>query len=140
MTPTQRVKAIDECLQVLRPSVMGKFPQEQALEELAGYLSALAEPAVQEPVSWGVDWGSHGDRSCVSIVKQHANGTLEVIATEYGPAGSAPQAQQPQLVTNEEMERLREVRDEMKRQWGVDSNVSFDTVWAEALALKKEAK
>lgn len=56
--------------------------------------AALAESTpVQEPVSWGVDWGSHGDRSCVSIVKQHANGTLEVIATEYGPAGSAPQAQ-----------------------------------------------
>lgn len=51
------------------------------------------QPAV-EPVSWGVDWGSHGDRSCVSIIKKHANGALEVVATEYGPVGSAPQPQQ----------------------------------------------
>lgn len=63
---------------------------------VTGKLKALldAEPApavrtVQEPVAWGVDWGSHGDRSCVSIIKKHANGVHEVVATEYGPVGSA---------------------------------------------------
>ncbi len=40
-----RSTAIAECLQVLRPTVEGKFPQEQALEELVGYLSA---PQAQE--------------------------------------------------------------------------------------------
>lgn len=38
-----------------------------------------------EQVTWGVDWGSHGDRSCVSIIKKHQNGTIEVVATEYEP-------------------------------------------------------
>lgn len=40
-----RSTAISECLQVLRPTVKGKFPQEQALDELAGYLAA---PQAQE--------------------------------------------------------------------------------------------
>lgn len=30
---------VSQCLAVLRPAVKGKFPQEQALEELAGYTS-----------------------------------------------------------------------------------------------------
>jgi len=44
--------------------------------------------AVSE-VQWGVDWGSHGDRNCVSIIKKHPNGNIEVIATEYEPQKGA---------------------------------------------------
>ena len=50
--PAQREptsKAIAECLEVLRPLVKGKWPQEQALEELAGYLAALQPAPVAEP-------------------------------------------------------------------------------------------
>ena len=36
--------------------------------------------------------------------------------------------------------RLEQVRDKMKYQWGVDRRVSFDVVWAEALALKAGTK
>lgn len=39
-------KAIEECLHVLRPVVKGRFPQEQALDELVGYLTA---PQKQQP-------------------------------------------------------------------------------------------
>ena len=38
--------AIAECLAVLRPAVKGKFPQEQALEELVGYTTPPKRPWV----------------------------------------------------------------------------------------------
>lgn len=38
-------KKIAECLAVLRPAVKGKWPHEQALEELARYTHAPAQPA-----------------------------------------------------------------------------------------------
>ncbi len=44
----------------------------------------------QEPVVWGVDWGSHGDRSCCTIIKQHTDGTREVVAVEYAPSYTHP--------------------------------------------------
>lgn len=37
------MKQIRECLAVLRPAVKGKYPHEQALEELAGYAIQEAE-------------------------------------------------------------------------------------------------
>lgn len=39
----------------------------------------------------------------------------------------------------EDVARFTRLRDQMKEQWGVDRNVSFDVVWAEALKLKKQA-
>lgn len=41
--PVVNAKAIAECLGVLRPLVKGKWPHEQALEELAGYTSPPIE-------------------------------------------------------------------------------------------------
>jgi hypothetical protein len=37
-------------------------------------------------VAWGVDWSGHGDQTCVSIVKQRADGTREIVAVEYAPS------------------------------------------------------
>lgn len=51
--------------------------------------ATLAEP-VQEAVSWGVDWGGRGDQPCVSILKKHPNGVIEVVAVEYGPPQRKP--------------------------------------------------
>lgn len=48
-------------------------------------------PRQAEAVQWGVDWGTHGDRTCVSIIKKHPDGTVEVVATEYEPERLAPQ-------------------------------------------------
>lgn len=38
-----------------------------------------------------------------------------------------------------DLARINRVRDKMKDEWGVDRNVSFDVVWAEALKLKRQA-
>jgi hypothetical protein len=39
---------------------------------------------VQE-VSWGVDWGKAGDKSCSMIIKRLPDGKIEVVAVEYEP-------------------------------------------------------
>ncbi len=39
----------------------------------------------------------------------------------------------------DDLARINRVRDKMKDQWGVDHNVSFDVVWADALKLKQQA-
>jgi hypothetical protein len=49
-----KTKQISECLAVLRPTVKGKFPHEQALEELVGYITA-PQPAQQEYASFA-EW------------------------------------------------------------------------------------
>jgi hypothetical protein len=56
---------------------------------------ALAEqPAQQEPVTWGVDWGKAGDIPCVSIIKRLPGGGIEVVAVEYAPYSyTSPPAQ-----------------------------------------------
>ena len=50
----------------------------------------LEELRKQEPIAWGVDWGTQGDRSCVSIIKKHSDGTMEVVGCEYSPAPIPP--------------------------------------------------
>jgi hypothetical protein len=48
--------------------------------------AAVAAPTVQEPeVSWGVDWGKAGDKSCAMIIKRLPDGKIEVVAVEYEP-------------------------------------------------------
>lgn len=48
-------------------------------------------------------------------------------------------AERELALCRDDLARLDRVRDQMKRQWGVDRNVSFDAVWAEALKLKHQA-
>lgn len=48
------------------------------------------ELAKQEPVTWGVDWGIDGDKSCCSIVKHHSFGKKEIVAVEYSPTPVVP--------------------------------------------------
>jgi phage terminase large subunit-like protein len=55
----------------------------QTIERAISSLQAAL--AQQEPVTWGVDWGRDGDRSCCTIIKRHADGTQEVVAVEYAP-------------------------------------------------------
>ena len=66
-----KTKAIAECLAVLRPSVKGKFPHEQALEELVGYIAAQ-QSAQQEPatVVQSVPMG-HGHRDMHYAICDH---------------------------------------------------------------------
>jgi hypothetical protein len=53
-----------------------------ALAESRREVEALK--AVQE-VSWGVDWGKAGDKSCAMIIKRLPDGKIEVVAVEYEP-------------------------------------------------------
>ena len=65
------------------------------VDALKEWKPALAEqPAQQEPVTWGVDWGKAGDISCVSIIKRLPDGRIEVVAVEYAPYSyTSPPAQ-----------------------------------------------
>jgi hypothetical protein len=36
-------------------------------------------------VSWGIDWGKAGDKSCATIIKQLPDGKVMVMAVEYEP-------------------------------------------------------
>ena len=38
------------------------------------------------PITYSVDWGSQEDRSCVSVVRHHVDGTFEVVAIGLSPA------------------------------------------------------
>ena len=66
------------------------------------------QPAQQEPVTWGVDWGKAGDIPCVSIIKRLPGGGIEVVAVEYGPYSyTSPPAQRTWVgLTNDEVNNL----------------------------------
>ena len=38
-----------------------------------------------QEVTWGVDWGRAGDKSCATIIKRLPDGRVEVVAVEYEP-------------------------------------------------------
>ena len=70
-------------------------------------------------------------------------------AAQQAPAGAtelaeadrrAGAAERKLAASKEDVARIERVRDKMKDQWGVDRRVSFDVVWAEALALKAGTK
>lgn len=46
---------------------------------------------LDDRVTWGVDWGTHGDQSCCTIIKVLPDGVREVVAVEYGPPYHTPQ-------------------------------------------------
>ncbi len=56
---------------------------KQRLEEIELLRAELAALRAQEPVTWGIDWGSHGDQACASIIKKHNDGSVELVAIEY---------------------------------------------------------
>lgn len=69
---------------------------EKTLRNASAILAALQQA---EAVRWGVDWGTRGDRTCVSIIKKHSDGTVEFVANEYEPeANVARKAQQSEAV------------------------------------------
>ena len=76
--------------------------------------AATTTEAQVEPVVWGVDWGKNGDRSCVSILKKHADGTIEVVATEYEPP--------PRNTTPPASSALVEVAERVSRAWAIEGD------------------
>jgi hypothetical protein len=79
-------------------------------------LKAALEQPEQEPVAWGIDWGSHGDRSCCMIIKQHTDGTREVVAVEYAPSYTHQPRREWRKLTDEQ---LLYVYNELPN-WGMD--------------------
>jgi hypothetical protein len=63
---------------------------EAVVQNIVDAIAALEQTEQPEPVVWGVDWGSHGDRSCCTIIKQHTDGNREVVAVEYAPSYTHP--------------------------------------------------
>lgn len=73
-------------------------PNFELCDSVAGVITQINNMTaglVREDVSWGVDWGRSGDRSCVSICKSFPDGSLEIVATEFSPY-TAPQPMVPE--------------------------------------------
>jgi hypothetical protein len=69
-----------EAESALRPHWAQGFTDDSVAAQLL-----TTTPPPKEQVRWGIDWGKQGDRTAVSIVKQHPDGTLEVVAMEAEP-------------------------------------------------------
>ncbi len=68
-----------------RDDAYGYAPEDQPviMSAVTAIKQALAAPVPE--VSWGVDWGRAGDKSCAMIIKRLPDGKIEVIAVEYEP-------------------------------------------------------
>jgi hypothetical protein len=79
-------EALDKALEALDNLLYwdnGKPEYDEAREAITAIKQARSAP-VQE-VSWGVDWGKAGDKSCAMIIKRLPDGKIEVVAVEYEP-------------------------------------------------------
>ena len=107
MTPKQEEALRDYLQEGIVPLI------EEVLVKKLGQAMTFAkkelaeQPAQQEPVAWGVDWGRAGDIPCVSIIKRLVDGRIEVVAVEYAPYSyTSPPAQRTWVgLTDEEIER-----------------------------------
>jgi hypothetical protein len=63
----------------------GKSDYDQAREAITAIKQARSAPVQETEVSWGVDWGRVGDKSCAMIIKRLPDGKIEVVAVEYEP-------------------------------------------------------
>jgi hypothetical protein len=116
--------------------------QEQSNQELIQQASAWAERwgqavfagggmlAVEEMNAWAQ---SMHRRKATQQTEQQEQ--AQMLAEADRRAGAA---ERELASCREDLVRLDQVRDKMKKQWGVDRNVSFDKVWAEALKLKQQ--
>jgi hypothetical protein len=73
-----------------RPVEVGNLPgwsldAEHMIRRLVKAFNSAPQPAQQEPVTWGVDWGRAGQAPCATIIKRLHDGWIEVLAVEYGP-------------------------------------------------------
>lgn len=103
----------------------------------------LAQVAIRECQYKGndmpQDWMESAMHACRLIAASH--GQAPAGAGELAEADRRAGAAERKLAASkEDVARIERVRDKMKDQWGVDRRVSFDVVWAEALALKAGTK
>ena len=73
------------------PDIPTDEAAKKVLETLDRHINGLVkrerEAGRQEAqeVTWGVDWGRAGERSCATIIKRLPGGKIEVVAVEYEP-------------------------------------------------------
>lgn len=94
-----------ECASCHESSYLPHAPDCKKQNAITALRAALAQQE-QEAVVWGVDWGSHGDRSCCAIIKQHTDGTREVVAVEYAPSYAHPPRREWRSLSEEEIDDL----------------------------------
>jgi len=86
----------DTSTEVLRISKDGiwanpEIPTDEAAKKVLaavdGYVKQMIERAIEDDtgVTWGVDWGRAGEKSCATIIKRLPNGKIKVMAVEYEP-------------------------------------------------------
>jgi len=74
-------------------------------------------------------------------VEDHAVAELTQFRTDLAEADRrAGAAERQRQSDRDDVVRLARVTAQMKDQWGVSQNVSFDRVWDDALALQKQAR
>jgi len=115
MTKDEAMKLALEALEFIPESgsMLGTQAETKRLQAITVLREALAkQPAQQEPVAWGVDWGKAGDIPCVSIIKRLPGGGIEVVAVEYAPYEYSPPSQRTWVgLTDEEEVELWESTD-----------------------------
>lgn len=126
----------------------GEFISHLPLERQSSQQEAVATDWVICPICGEsdmrkeVDAGGHSLIHCVNTNCASNGGTMDArpLAHDLADADRRAGAAERHLEScRNDLIRIERVRDEMKYQWGVSSNVSFDVVWAEALALKNQS-
>jgi hypothetical protein len=84
----EAAKSVLESLDRHIKGLLGKEAELQAELDATNRQVEILSDALAESrreVTWGVDWGRAGDKTCVSIIKRLPNGKIEVVAVEYQP-------------------------------------------------------
>ena len=69
------------------PDIPTDEAAKKVLEAIDGYVKTMIEQVREDDtgVSWGIDWGKAGNKSCATIIKRLPGGKIEVVAVEYEP-------------------------------------------------------
>jgi hypothetical protein len=69
------------------PDIPTDEAAKKVLEALDSNIKGMIERLRDDDtgVSWGVDWGRAGEKSCATIIKRLPNGKIKVMAVEYQP-------------------------------------------------------
>jgi hypothetical protein len=110
------------------------------MQGLSAYLRAEAVGVQGVAAETLRQWAAEVDVASAHALRA-SHGQAPAGVAELAEADRRAGAAERELAScKEDVARLERVRDQMKDQWGVSRNVSFDVVWAEALALKAAAQ
>jgi len=69
------------------PDIPTDEAAKKVLAAVDGYVKDMIERALEDDtgVTWGIDWGKAGNKSCATIIKRLPGGKIKVMAVEYQP-------------------------------------------------------